>query len=753
MMSPKIGQNISHYRILKKLGAGGMGVVYKAEDTRLKRPVALKFLSHELTQGEAARDRFIREAQTASALDHPNICSIHEIDETQDRQLFICMAHYDGETLRERLRRGAVPLGEALDIVCQTAAGLEKAHNNGIFHRDVSPANVMVTKEDGVKIIDFGLAKLKERSRLTSTGSTLGTIVYMSPEQARGEEVDARSDIFSLGVVLYELLANCLPFDGEHETAVLYKILNVRPERLSKHKADIPEGLQRIVDKALQKDASSRYQSVAEMREDLLRVSEGLKPIRAALPRRYLRVVVPLAILSIVAVLAWTLPQLRNSLRGLLGAEPGGTHLAVLPFDNVGGDPANQVFCHGLMETVTAQVTQLAQYHGSLYVVPSIEVHREGVTSFSEAREILGINMVVTGSIQTWGDMFRVTLNLIGPVKNGPPRQLDAAVFDTPKDNIVSLQHEATLRLAQMLKVNLLPQEQTLLAAGGTAVSAAYYLYVQGNGYLEQSQKKENIDRAIVLFESAIAEDSLYAQAYYGLGRAHYWYGGSYKKAAAAFQKVIELTPDNIMGYNNLGASYYMLGRHEEARELFERSIEIAPSYLAYSNLGAVLHMSKRYAEAAEMCEKALDINDADYRAWLNLGNAYYWLPEKKEKSYEAYRRAVKLAEEKRKKKPADARLLASLAGYYAVIGEEHVAMARIEEALRLEPDDSTINYYVGHAFNQLGRREKAIEFIGKAVAGGYSKEEINSDPWLSELRMDERFSILMEGNGDTSEE
>jgi len=751
-MSPKVGQTISHYRILKKLGTGGMGVVYKAEDTRLKRLVALKFLSSELTRGEAARKRFVREAQTASALDHPNICSIHEIEETQDRSLFICMAYYDGETLRERLRRGAVPLTEALDIVCQVAAGLARAHSNGVLHRDVNPANVMVTKEDGVKIIDFGLAKLKDRSKLTRTGKTLGTIVYMSPEQARGEEVDARSDIFSLGVMLYELLANRLPFDGDHETAVLYKILNVNPERLSKHKPDIPEGLQRIINKALQKDVSSRYQSVAEMHEDLLRVAKGLKPIRAKLPRRYLRVVIPLAIVAAIAILVGALPELRDGFGRLLGAEPSPMHLVVLPFENVGDDPANQAFCDGLMETITAQLTQLEQFHGSLYVIPTSEVRLGRIASPSEARKMFGVNLAVTGSVQTWSDTFHVTLSLIDLVKKGAPRQLDAAIIDNPRDNIASLQNEAMLRLAKMLKVNLLPQEQSLLAASGTTVSAAYYLYVQGNGYLEQRQMKENIDRAIVMFESAIAQDSLYALAYQGLGRAH-WYAGRYAEAVAAFQKVIELTPDNIMGYNNLGASYFRLGRFKEAREMFERSIELEPNYRAYSNLGAVHHMDGRYAEAAEMCEKALDMNDTSYKVWVNLANACYWLPEKRKESYEAYRRAAELAEEERKIKPRDARVLASLAGYYAIIGEENLALARVEEALRIEPDNATINYYAGHAYNQLGRRDKALELIAKAVASGYPKEEIARDPWLRELRMDKRFPGMMEGNGDTSEE
>ncbi|UCF78839.1 MAG: protein kinase [Candidatus Eiseniibacteriota bacterium] len=861
-MSPKIGETISHYRILKRLGKGGMGVVYKAEDTRLKRFVALKFLSAELTEGEAARKRFLREAQTASKLDHPSICSIHEIDETQDGRLFISMAFYEGEALRERLQRGPVPLAEALDIACQVAAGLSKAHDNGVLHRDVSPANIMITKANGVKIIDFGLAKLKDQSKLTRTGRTLGTIVYMSPEQARGDPVDARSDIFSLGVVLYELLANRLPFDGEHETAVLYKILNVDPERLSRFQPEIPDGLQQIIDKALQKEPSSRYQSMLEMREDLLRVAAGLKPARAALPRRYLRVVVPLAAAVVVAVFIWTSPELQGRLKRSLGMEPPPLHLAVIPFENVGGDPTNQAFCDGLVETITSQLTQLEQFHDSLWVVPASEVRVRGVASPSEARKMFGVNLTVTGSVQSTGAGIRVTLNLVDFAKKGRPRLLRGVTVDHPVGGASSFQDETVLRLAQMLNVELLPQEQGVLGAGGTTVSAAYYLYLQGRGYLQRYERRENIDRAIVLFESAISQDSLYALAYAGLGEGYWrrygdsrdpqwietarrnceraieisgplspahvtlgmihsgtgepekaisefrlalsldpgnagayrgladtyrvlgktaeaestylraiamkpdywggyydlgrfhWYDGRYEKAADAFRKVVELTPDNMLAYNSLGITLLTLERHAEAREMFEMSVKLEPNqHRAYTNLGALYLIEGRYAQAAEMSKKAVEEGDTSYRAWSNLASAYYWLPGKREESHEAFRRAAELAEEQRRTNPLDAHAIASLAGYYAILAEKGRALALLEEALRIEPNDNRVAYFAGHAYEQLGRRDRALELIGKAVAGGYSKAEIARDPWLRELRKDKRFPHLMGSNGEAAGE
>ncbi len=240
-----IGQTISHYKILEELGSGGMGVVYRAEDTKLRRPVALKFLPPELTRDKEAKTRFIHEAQAASALQHNNICTIHEIDETPDKRLFIAMDCYDGETLKERIAKGPLPVAEVVDIASQIAAGLSKAHGAGMVHRDIKPANVMVTRDGVVKILDFGLAKLAGQTKLTRTGSTLGTVAYMSPEQAKGAEVDSRSDIFSLGAVLYEMLAGEVPFPGEHEAAVLYGIVNSDPEQLAGRRGNIPRNIRR----------------------------------------------------------------------------------------------------------------------------------------------------------------------------------------------------------------------------------------------------------------------------------------------------------------------------------------------------------------------------------------------------------------------------------------------------------------------------------------------------------------------------
>ncbi|MDH3216399.1 MAG: serine/threonine protein kinase, partial [Candidatus Krumholzibacteria bacterium] len=300
-----IGQAISHYKILEKLGEGGMGVVYKAEDTKLKRIVALKFLPQEITRDQDAKKRFVHEAQAASALQHNNICTIHEIEETPDGQMFICMDYYDGETLRDKIKRGPLPLAEAIDIANNIAAGLAKAHDAGMVHRDVKPANLVVTSDGVVKVVDFGLAKLAGATRVTKTGTTVGTVAYMSPEQARGEEVDHRSDIFSLGAVFYELLTGELPFKGDHEAAVLYGIANNDPPTLDTYRNDLPAGLQRVIDKALAKDVEHRYPSALEFNDDIgeFREQTGARAgAHSRAGRRRPRWIAPLVAVVVIAI-------------------------------------------------------------------------------------------------------------------------------------------------------------------------------------------------------------------------------------------------------------------------------------------------------------------------------------------------------------------------------------------------------------------------------------------------------------------
>ena len=312
-----IGQTVSHYRITRQLGAGGMGVVYEALDLKLDRSVALKFLPPELTRDPEAKTRFIQEAKAASALDHPNVCNIHEIGETDDGQLFIAMACYEGETLKERIAGGPLPIDEAVDITRQIAEGLAKAHERGIIHRDIKPANIFLTTDGLAKLLDFGLAKLAGQTRLTKTGNTVGTAAYLAPEQARGEEVDSRADVWCLGATIYEMVTGRLPFRGDHEQAVIYSIQNEQPESLTGLRSGIPSELERIVGKCLAKDRAERYATATDLSVDLRCVQRelageittspfpGIRAVTGERTHRWPWIIGLIALVGIVGMTAW----------------------------------------------------------------------------------------------------------------------------------------------------------------------------------------------------------------------------------------------------------------------------------------------------------------------------------------------------------------------------------------------------------------------------------------------------------------
>jgi len=862
-----IGKTISHYRILEKLGEGGMGVVYKAQDIKLKRTVALKFLPSELTRDQEAKERFIHEAQAASALDHPNICTIHEIDETDDGQMFVCMACYEGETVKEKISRGPLKLEEAVDITIHVAEGLARAHEVGITHRDIKPANIMVTKRSEVKILDFGLAKLAGQTKLTKTGATLGTVAYMSPEQARGEEVDQRMDIWSLGVVLYEMVTGKLPFKSEYDQAVVYSILNEEPEPMRGLRSDVPMELERIVNRTLAKSPEERYQHVDEILTDLKSVKREIDsgrpsayaeipPAPPSRPRLFPWLVGPLTVVVLGVLLLWLIPSSRHAVLKWFSSEPVPVekHLVVLPFTNVGEALTSQAFCDGLMETLTSKLTQLEQFHGSLWVVPASEVRERGVDSAGEARRAFGVTLAVTGSVQRLNDKVRMTLNLVDAETE---RQMRSLVIDDSLANVSALQDSTVIKLAGMLEVQLQPEEHRFLTAGGTTAPEAYNLYLQGRGYLQRYEKVENIDTAIGLFQRAMGEDSRYALAYAGLGEAYwrkyeaskepqwvehainngqravelndflapvhitlglihkgtgryqeaiqefkqalkldpvshdayrglaiaylrlnkveqaeatlrkvielkpdYWAGyydlatfylnlGRHEDAVKQLHKAVTLVPDGFYAHNDLGALYFNLGRWTDARKMWERSLEIEPNYAAYSNLGILHHIEMRYGDAARMYEKALELDNRNYRVWGNLASAYYWMPGERGRALATYQRAAQMAEEERKVNPHDPEVLSDLAEYYAMIRERTRALSHVQQALSLASDDIEVMASAGLVYELLGERDRALEWVGKALEHGYPRAQIERLPELQQLRADPRFQRLHQDSSD----
>ncbi len=668
-----IGKTILHYKILEELGRGGMGVVYKAEDIKLKRAVALKFLPKEFTQDPEARERFLHEAQAASTLDNINICNIHEVNQAPDGQLFICMAYYSGETLKNKIGNSPLNLREMINISLQIVNGLGCAHKQGIIHRDIKPSNIIINSEGTVKILDFGLAKLSGISRLTKTGSTLGTAAYMSPEQAKGEEVDLRTDIWSLGVIMYEMLSGRLPFPGDYEQAVIYSIFNEEPEPLSNINSLVPRELERIIHKCLSKNIEDRFLSVEELGNELMQFRENISDVvklrkvkNVHVKRRIKKIFPSLAAALFLAVVIITIPSLRQHLAELFDGNSilEEKHIAVLPFNIVSGDSSNKAFCDGLVETLTSKLTQLEPFHQALWVLPASEIRQMKIASAGEAWKNFGVPLVLTGSFQHIGSECRLTINLVNAKTL---RQLRSGVFTFTDRSTRIIQDSVIAEVIHMLNIELRPDTRRLLAAGGTTVSDSYRLYLEGRGYLQNYDMQENIDTAIALFKKAIELDDNYALAYAALGEA-YWKKydltndiqytvsaklycnralrlnnnlspvyvtlgiidagtGDNEQAVKDFKQALKLDPYSHEAFRGLANSYKRMGKPEPAEAAYKEAIRLRPMYWGnYSALGVFYFYDTKYEEAAEQFRKVTEINPANTNGYNNRGACYFEL-------------------------------------------------------------------------------------------------------------------------------
>jgi len=666
-----IGRTIAHYRVEERLGGGGMGVVYRAEDTRLQRPVALKFLPPELTRDPDARARFIQEARAASALEHPNICAVHDIGETPEGESFICMAYCQGVTLKRRIQEGALPLLTAVGWAEQIASGLAAAHEHGIVHRDVKPANLMVTTDGVVKIVDFGLAKLAGTSALTATGMMVGTAAYVAPEQARGGPVDHRADLWSLGVVLYEMVTGRLPFRAAHVQALLLAVIHDRETSVTELRPEVPAELARVIHRCLRKNPAERYQSAVELRGDLRRVlaalESGSEPTLSAptavtrWPSRR-RLAVALAAALAVAALAGIAP-LRRLLAG--GARfPAEKHVAVLPLANVAGDATGQAFCDGLMETLASHVTWLARDRRGVWVVPASEVRSAAVASAGEARRRFGVTLAVTGSVQRDGGSVRVTLNV---VDTASLRQLGSTVIDDRTAHLATLQDSAVLELAALLDLPVAAEARRRLSDDATSAPGAYTLYLEGRGALQRFERAESVDAAIAAFESALARDPTFAPALAGLGEASFrkwghthdaaWIAraeaacasalaldprlaaalvtramardatGRYEEAIGELERALALDPANATAWGELAQAYAAVGRPADAEATHLKAIAANPGYWAgYNALGVFYLEQGRLAEAAAQFARVVALTPDNYWGYNNLGGLKVYL-------------------------------------------------------------------------------------------------------------------------------
>jgi len=542
-----VGQIISHYKILDVLGSGGMGIVYKAEDIKLNRTVALKFLPTELTSNEIAKNRFIYEAQSASSLQHNNICTIHEIDETENGQLFIVMDYYEGETLKNKITKELLSLDEIINITKQTAEGLSKAHEKGIIHRDIKPANIFITKEGIVKILDFGLAKKADRSQFTTMGANLGTTDYMSPEQIKGEKVDHRTDIWSLGTVLYEMLTGQQPFQADYEQAIVYLILNQDPEDVRKYRTDVPEKLLGILEKLIAKEREDRYEELASMIEDLRNVTSkiDIEPSEFELPA-------PIPSQSI----------------------------AVLPFVNMSKDPEQEYFCDGLTEELINALSKVSDLR--VVARTSAFAFKGGSYDVRKIGKKLHVNTVLEGSVRKLGDMIRITAQLVN-VMDG--YHLWSEKYDRELKDIFGIQNEISLAIVDVLKVKLKEVDKEKILKRYTDNIEAYNLYQQGL-YVFNQLDFRIINKAISFFNMAIEKDPNYTPAYMILGGCYYVMaffgiittGDALPQIKKYIQKAMEIDNSFAPNHSLLGFVHAAEHKWDEAEKSLRHGLELDPN-------------------------------------------------------------------------------------------------------------------------------------------------------------------------------
>ncbi len=705
-----IGQTVSHYKILEKIGGGGMGVVYKAQDLKLDRFVALKFLPPHLSADEEEKKRFIQEAKAASALDHPNICNIHEIDETEDGRMFIAMAYYQGETLRKKVISNQLSVSSVIEIAIQIVQGLAKAHEHGIVHRDLKPENVIITKEGVVKILDFGLAKLSGHSRLTKDGATKGTAAYMSPEQARAEDTDHRTDIWSFGVAMYEMLSGQLPFKGEKEPAVIYGILTKAPKPVSEWRQETPAALEQLINRVMAKDAEKRYQRMEEILDELKIIKQRLdtghveKRSTTSLhltkrKRAYLYVsIAGLLILLSVIGLYYFMPQ-----------REGIASVAVMPFVNASADPEAEYLSDGISESLIRGLSQLPRLKVMSFNV--VSRYKGKNKNVQEIGRELEVQAVLVGRVTQRDDALAISVELVNTDDN---RHIWGEQYDRKLNNLLQVQDEITQAISIKLLPGLADEEKKHLAKRSTGNLEAYQLYLKGRFHTAK-YTKDGIEKGIAYLRQAILEDPNYALAYDGLAYSYIiafeWLMSpreALPRAKEAALKALALDETLAEAHASLGAVYFYYEWDWPAAEReFKRAIELNPKYATtYLHYAWNLVAAGRFDEALAVAKRGHELDPLS----LEIGTV--------------------------------------LGGILNTAGQSDFAITQLNSTLEIDPNYWFARLLLAGVYEEQGRLEEACTELEKASAleGEFSEALANLGRcYVRQGKINEARKILLE--------
>ena len=752
------GRTISHYSILRKLGAGGMGEVYLAQDTTLSRKVAIKFLSQNSVAGEQAKKRLVREAKAAAALDHPHICAVYEVGEEAGYS-FIVMQYVEGETLARRIQRQPLEFREALDIAVQIADALAEAHSHKIIHRDVKPQNVMLATSGQVKVLDFGLARVvregslidsisETESLVTVPGSVIGTVPYMSPEQVRGEALDARSDVFSFGAVLYETLSGRNPFQAESVGGTMSSILTKEPAPLARYASDVPDELQRIVRKALSKDKEGRYQGIKDLLIDLRELKQEL--------------------------------EFEAKLERSTGQEFRGSPIdsvAILPFVNANADPNTEYLADGIPESIINSLSQLP----GLKVMSRNSVFRfKGQqTDAQEVGQKLGVRAVLTGTVTQRGDGLAISIELVDVRDNS---QIWGQQYRRKLADVFAVQEEIATEISEKLRLKLTGAERQQLAKRPTENLKAFEYYMQGRAYAQRSTREDML-AAIRYFEKAIEEDRNYALAYAGLADAYVSLGArghiapieGHRKAEEAtgtalaldenlaeahaalgyaytsfspsnfslgdreLRRAIELSPSMAVAHLQLGSSLIRQGRLDESLEKNLTARELDPlSSIIARQVAAPYYFKRDYVRALELLRQANELGPALSTTWeigIYIQNSLLG-------------EALAELEKAKREGKSDSMLICSTGMVYAARGERAEALLAIKELEEMSGVSLSQAHWIAKIYAALNEKELTLTWLERGLAAGAIGFFYKDEPVWDPIRSEPQFADLMRRMG-----